>query len=109
MINIGCVVYKKGEEPGTLNAQWCHLLAGVGTGKATGGPAEGFAGRYHIHYFDDKGNEVAVRELEIDKTGDYYEPSWIYHGTLRAKGIGMEVADSLVAGWHDIDDELLQA
>src|SRR5512138_2867998 len=108
MINIGCVVYRKGAEPGTLTAQWCHLLAGVGTGKAIGGPAEGFAGRYHIHYFDDKGNEVAARELEIDKMGDYYELSWIYQGAIRGKGIGMEVGDSLVAGWRDIDDERLQ-
>lgn len=105
MTNIGCVLYKKGEESGTLTAQWCHLAAGTGTGKATGGPAEGFAGRYHIHYFDDKGNEVAIRELEIHKTGDYYELSWIHDGIIRGKGVGIEVADGLVAGWRDIDDE----
>ena len=42
MINIGVVVYTRGEAPGTLTAKWCHLTNGSGTGISTGGPLEGF-------------------------------------------------------------------
>jgi hypothetical protein len=38
-----------------------------GTGQATGGPVTGFAGRYHIRYFDTKGHAIADRELDIQK------------------------------------------
>ena len=39
MFNVGCVLVKKGDEPGTLTAKWCHPYFGksvFGTGKATG-------------------------------------------------------------------------
>jgi hypothetical protein len=106
MTNIGFVLYKKGNKPGTLNAKWCHSYLGNGTGKATGGPAEGFVGRYHIRYFDDKGNVDADLELDIQKDGDYYKLSWINNGEITGRGIGIEVAEGLAAGWRGIDDKL---
>ena len=30
MNNIGCVLYKKGQQPGTLDATWCHPWFGQG-------------------------------------------------------------------------------
>jgi hypothetical protein len=104
-MNVGCVWYQKGAEPGTLTATWCHLTLGTGTGKATGGPAEGFVGHYHIRYYNDQGDEVAVLELDIQKKGKYYELSWVNCGEITAKGMGMEVVDGLVAGWRDTNDE----
>jgi hypothetical protein len=105
MIDIGFVLYKKGDEPGTLEAEWCHSYSGNGTGKATGGPPEGFVGRYQIRYFDDKGNVDGDCELDIQKDGDYYELSWIVNGEIADRGIGMEVAEGLAAGWRGVDDK----
>ena len=105
MINVGCVLYTKSSEPGTLHAKWFHSDSGNGTGIATGGPAEGFAGRYHMRYFDDKGKVDADRELNIKKNGDYFELTWINNGEITGKGIGMEVSEGLAAGWRDIDDK----
>lgn len=107
MINIGCVLYRKGDEPGTLYAKWCHSIFGNGTGKAVGGPSNGFMGRYHIHYFDDKGAEIADLELDIQKDGDFFKLAWISNGKITSRGIGMEVAEGLAAGWCGVDDKLL--
>ncbi len=104
MINIGFVLYTKGDETGTLNAKWCHSDSGNGTGKATGGPAEGFVGRYRMSYFDDKGNVDADCEIDIQKNGDYFELTWINNGEITGKGMGMEVAEGLAVGWRNIDD-----
>ncbi|MCP4370993.1 MAG: hypothetical protein GY797_23195 [Deltaproteobacteria bacterium] len=103
MTNVGYVLYKKGDEPGTLIAKWCHSDYGNGTGIATGGPAEGFEGRYHIRYFDEKGNIQADRELDIQKDGDYYQLSWINNGEISGRGIGMENAEGLSVGYRDIE------
>ncbi len=97
--DVGCVVYKKGDESGTLHATWCHSSSGAGTGEATGGPAEGFAGRYHIRYFDDTGHEVADRELDIQKEGTHYTLTWMRHGEVSGRGIGLEVVEGLAAGY----------
>ena len=108
MFNIGCVLYTKGDEPGSLNAKWCHPYFGtgvLGTGKATGGPAEGYAGRYAIRYFDDKGKELARLQLDIQRTGDCYELTWSDNGEVLDRGIGMEVSDGLAAGWRRTDDQ----
>jgi hypothetical protein len=102
MINVGFVFYKKSNEPGTLNAKYCHSSIGAGTGIATGGPKEGFEGTYQIRYFDSKGTETAKRGLEIVKCGGYYELSWIMNGEIRSKGVGIEVLKGLAAGWRDI-------
>lgn len=107
MINVGCVLYKKGGEPGTLEAKWCHPYFGqgvFGTGKASGGPAEGYEGLYQIQYFDAEGNAIAGFELSIEKEGEYYSLAWIDNGEILDRGIGMEVSDGLVAGWRRISD-----
>lgn len=101
MSNIGCVLYTKGDEPGSLNATWCHSEDGYGTGKAMGGPDDGYAGRYRILYFDQAGEQAADRELEIKKTSDTYELAWIKDGEIRARGYGMETAEGLIAGWRN--------
>jgi len=44
--NIGFALYAPGEAPGTLDARWSYENASSGSGQATGGPREGFAGRY---------------------------------------------------------------
>ncbi len=48
-----------------------------GSGIATGGPKEGFAGRYHVRYFYDSGEFSDEYDLIIEKTGDAYQVSWI--------------------------------
>ena len=53
--NIGFVLYSKSYAPGTLNARWMFSGKYSGPGIATGGPKEGFAGRYHVRYFYDSG------------------------------------------------------
>ncbi len=108
MVNVGFVLYRKGKEPGTLDATWCHPYFGdgvFGTGKATGGPAEAFEGRYQIRYFDHNGNELAGFELDIRKHGEYFELAWIDNGEVMDRGIGMEVAEGLAAGWRRVDDK----
>lgn len=107
MVNVGCVLYVKGEKPGTLDAKWCHPWFGdgvFGSGKATGGPAEGYEGRYQIQYFDANGNAIAGFELDIQKDGDYYQLAWIDNGEILDRGIGMEVSDGLAAGWRRVSD-----
>jgi hypothetical protein len=101
MVNIGCVLYTKGPSPGTLDATWCDSRSGRATGKASGGPLSGFAGHYHIRYFDALGAPLADRDLEIRLADDHYVLSWSDHGTVTATGIGMEVPAGLIAGWCD--------
>jgi len=102
MINVGFVLYKKSEEPGTLNAKWCHSDGVHGTGIATGGSAEGFEGKYLIRYSDDKGNIQADRELKIHKDGSCYKLQWLNNGKVTGEGIGMETAEGLSVGYCDL-------
>src|SRR5690349_23989765 len=53
--NIGFVLYSKSYTPGTLFARWMYTSKYKGPGMATGGPKDGFAGRYHVRYFFDSG------------------------------------------------------
>lgn len=100
MFNIGVVVYTRGEAPGTLNAKWRHLINGSGTGISTGGPPEGFAGRYCTIHYDENGNEKFSFELLIEKSGDNYDLSWITNGKICGRGIGMKVSEGLAAGYR---------
>ncbi len=112
MHNVGCVIYTRGDEAGTLEARWCHPYFGqgvLGSGTATGGPAEGYAGHYSIRYLDHKGGEVAVFDLAVRKEGDYYEIDWIINGEILASGVGMETADGLVAGWREVKDRAIES
>jgi hypothetical protein len=70
-LNIGFVLYTKGEAPGTLKARWRYTTEYSGTGVATGGPTEGFAGRYHVRYFDEHGKFSDEYDLVIERNGDF--------------------------------------
>jgi hypothetical protein len=103
MVNVGLVVYTKGKMPGVLNSRWCESAPCWGTGLATGGPAEGFVGRYTARYFDESGAEKIIFELVIEKSGEIYALSWLIDGAIRLTGIGMEVNQGLAAGFRPID------
>lgn len=102
--NIGFVLYTKSYSPGTLNARWMYGGAYSGPGIATGGPREGFAGRYHVRYFFDNGQFSDEYDLVIEKTRDSYKASWITKGKIAAIGVGMEVENGLAVGWRKVGD-----
>ena len=102
--NIGFVLYTKSYAPGTLNARWIYAGKYSGPGIATGGPKEGFAGRYHVRYFYDSGEFSDEYDLVIEKTQDMYKVSWITAGKVKAVGVGMEVEHGLAVGWRKVDD-----
>ena len=102
--NIGFVLYTKSYAPGTLNARWIYANKYSGPGIATGGPKEGFAGHYHVRYFNDRGEFSDEYDLVIKKTGDVYKVSWITNGKLSAIGVGMEVEKGLAVGWRRVAD-----
>ena len=100
--NIGFVLYTKSYSPGTLNARWMYGNAYSGPGIATGGPKEGFAGRYHVRYFFDSGEFSDEYDLVIEKTKDSYKASCITKGKVAAIGVGMEVENGLAIGWRRV-------
>jgi len=101
--NIGFVLYTKSYAPGTLNARWIYGNKYRGPGMATGGPREGFAGKYHVRYFLESGVFADEYDLIIEKSGDIYKVSWITNGKVSAVGVGMEVESGLAVGWHRVD------
>ena len=104
-LNIGFVLYTKSNTPGTLFARWNYANIWSGPGIATGGPKEsGFAGNYHVRYFYENGDFSDEYDLTIEKTGDFYSVSWIVKGKVLAKGVGMEVENSLAVGWRRVKD-----
>jgi len=102
--NIGFVLYTKSDAPGTLKARWMFSGKYSGSGIATGGPEEGFAGRYHVRYFYDSGEFSDEYDLVIENTAGSYKVSWIVDGNVLALGIGMEVKDGLAVGWRRVAD-----
>ena len=98
--NIGFVLYTKSSVPGTLNAIWIYGKKHRGTGIATGGPKEGYVGRYLVRYFDKNGDFSDEYDLVIEKIGDIYEVSWLTDDKLLAVGVGMEVENGLAVGWQ---------
>ena len=102
--NIGFVLYTKSPAPGTLNARWMYADKYSGPGIATGGPKEGFVGRYHVRYFYDNGEFSDEYDLMIEKTGDRYNVSWLTDGKVSAIGVGMEVEGGLAVGWRRVND-----
>ena len=101
-LNVGFVLYTRGDAPGTLNARWNYANAYSGPGVATGGPKEGFAGHYHVRYFFENGEFSDEYDLVIEKTGDFYNVSWITNGKVSARGVGMEVENGLAVGWSKV-------
>ena len=103
-LNIGFVLYSKGNVPGTLNARWTYQNIYSGKGLATGGPKEGFAGHYHVRYYDEQGKFSDEYDLVIEKAGAFYNASWITNGKVSAGGVGMEVENGLAVGWRRVAD-----
>jgi hypothetical protein len=103
-LNIGFVLYTKGDAPGTLNARWTYQNVYSGKGLATGGPKEGFAGHYHVPYYDEHGKFSDEYDLVIEKAGDFYNASWITNGKVSAGGVGMKVGRGLAIGWRRVAD-----
>ena len=103
-LNIGFVLYSKGDAPGTLKARWRYTTEYSGTGVATGGPAEGFAGHYHVRYFDENGKFSDEYDLVIERNGDFYSGSWLTNGKVSASGLGMKVDNGVAIGWRRIAD-----
>jgi len=102
--NIGFALYTKSPSPGTLNAVWMYGTKYRGPGIATGGPKEGFAGKYHVRYFYENGEFSDEYDLIIEKSGDGYKASWITNGKLSAVGVGMAIENGLAVGWRRVDD-----
>jgi hypothetical protein len=75
-----------------------------GPGIATGGPKDGFVGKYRVRYFLESGEFSDEYDLIIEKSGDIYNVSWITKGKLSAIGVGMEVENGLAVGWRRIAD-----
>ena len=75
-----------------------------GSGIATGGPKEGFVGKYHVRYFYESGEFSDEYDLIIEKSGDAYKASWITKGKLSAVGVGMVVENGLAVGWRRVAD-----
>jgi len=74
-----------------------------GSGIATGGPREGFVGKYRVRYFYESGEFSDEYDLVVEKTGDIYKVTWLTNGEVSAVGVGMEVENSLAVGWHRVD------
>jgi hypothetical protein len=104
MMNIGFVLYTKGDAPGTLNARWNYANAFSGPGVATGGPKERFAGQYHVRYFHESGEFSDEYDLIIEKAGDFYNVSWIANCSVSAVGVGMEFRDGSAVGGRRVAD-----
>jgi hypothetical protein len=102
--NIGFVLYTKSLAPGTLSARWIYGNKYRGSGIATGGPKDGFAGTYHVRYFLENGEFSDEYDLVIAKTGDVYNVSWITNGKRSAFGVGMVVGNGLAVGWRRVAD-----
>jgi hypothetical protein len=106
--NIGFAYYTKSLSPGTLNAVWMYGTKYRGPGIATGGPKDGFAGKYHVRYFYESGEFSDEYDLIIEKVGDIYQASWLTNGKLSAVGVGMEVEGGLAVGWRRPADPTAQ-
>lgn len=99
----GTGLYRRGEKPGTLIAEWLddQMVAAEakrGTGFATGGPSEGFAGTYLITY---ETEEMSIDlDLIIKAKGPNFLLSWHKDGKLIDEGIGFQSGDMLILGYQ---------
>lgn len=100
--DIGFVLCTKSSAPGTLNARWIFTDQYRGPGIATGGPREGFAGRYHVRCFLEDGAFSDEVDLRIERSGDVDEATWLADGQVQAVDVGMEVDDGLAIGWRRV-------
>lgn len=101
MFGIG--IYRRGEMPGTLTAEWLDdrmVQAGTaaGTGFAQNGPQTGFAGDYDITY--QSGDQQVDLKLIIRETGPNFQLAWYKDGTLIDEGIAFQSGDCLILGYQ---------
>lgn len=103
--NVGFVLYSKTANPGTLIARWTYDNRYFGPGLATGGPVDGFAGNYHVRYFNENGEFSDEYDLQVAKNGSFYDVTWRVGGVVKARGVGMLVDNgtALAVGWHRAD------
>jgi hypothetical protein len=59
---------------------------------------------YHVRYYDEQGKFSGEYDLVIEKSGDFYNASWITNGKVSAGGVGMEVKNGLAIGWRRVAD-----
>ena len=105
MGEIGAVVYRLGNEPRTLSAQWVYSTSdpnGVGSGTAfrsdEGGT--GFTGRWEIAYRGADGTDAGRYLLEIDQDDAVYALRWLRDGVVVFEGAGFVVDGALIGGWR---------
>lgn len=101
--DVGVVFYRPGASAGTLDAVWyaTNLRSGrSGSGHATGGPGDGFAGQYQITYTLANGSNLGTFDLHIARSGEPYTLTWLLHGDTLFVGMGVETPDGLAAGWR---------
>lgn len=99
---VGFCVYEKDAEPGTLNASWVRSSqdhSEICPGTATGGPKQGFAGRYRIIYTEVSGETSVPCDLIIRSVGQIFRLSWERDGRVLSTGIGFLVSGKLAFGW----------
>ena len=107
--NVGVVVYTPGKSPGTFEAKWSHSTNGSGTGRLTGGPVKGIAGKYKSVYFDEEGKEKFSLDLIIENQDDHYALTYAIDGETICIGLGNEVSGNLVAGYSFVDEKWLDS
>lgn len=103
-VNVGFVIYTLGDQPGTLNAVWGHQINGGGTEKAVGGKGSGYAGTYHITYYNREGRKLVENTLEITSEAEDYDLTWYKDGAIVTRGIGRETPAGLIAGIRFLPD-----
>jgi len=102
-MNIGCVIYKKDFNDGTLKADWQFIINNQqvqGTGIAKGKPGKNYEGNYTIVYIDSEGNKSKEYDLRITIIDNIYHLKWYENNCLKYVGTGMMYEDVLVAGWR---------
>jgi hypothetical protein len=102
MNDIGCVQYTRNWEHDSLDAIWFYRKDSCvsGTGIAKGHIGEGFEGEYEVTYFSRDGIELSKLKLVVARTFDHYELKWLVGDEVKFVGIGMQVKDTLYAGWR---------
>lgn len=101
MFGIG--IYRRGEQPGTLTAEWLDdrmvdAGAPAGTGFAQNGPERGFVGDYDITY--KAGDQIVDLKLNIRAEGPNFRMQWLKDGTLIDQGIAFQTGDCLILGYQ---------
>lgn len=105
MLDIGIVYYRIRPAGNVLDAIWYTTRLEeneVGTGVATGDTSNGFAGEYEITYYYPDGSASGTFDLKIEKTGAAYALSYSQNGQVLLRGVGLETAEGLAAGYRKI-------